>query len=167
MTLGQRSRSLWLHIHFWVITKFCDSMFSSMSVKKIFFEKPRNLCFFNPCNHFTKRRLADKTLLTWKISIPNNFLTVWPIHFIFGKMVKQLHEFYWYCWPLTLCHWNFPATNQWCTFTDSSADDLAGRSNFRKNRQKNKELVISRRLFHLQTSYLRRIQWPNCRWPNS
>ena len=35
-----------------------------------------------------------------------------------------------------------------------------------------KELVISRRLFHLQTSYLvprynpiRRIHWPKCRWP--
>ena len=38
--------------------------------------------------------------------------------------------------------------------------------------KKNKELVISLRLFHLHTSYLvprynpiRRIQWPKCQWP--
>ena len=45
------------------------------------------------------------------------------------------------------------------------------RSNFPKNGLKTKELFISRRLFHLQTSYLvpsynpiRCIQWPKCRW---
>ena len=46
------------------------------------------------------------------------------------------------------------------------------RSNLPQNAWKTKELVISRRLFHLHTSYLvprynpiRRIQWPKCRWP--
>ena len=42
----------------------------------------------DPGDHFTKSRLAMNTL-TRKISIPNNFTTVLPIHFKFDMMVRH------------------------------------------------------------------------------
>ena len=69
---------------------FVTLMFSSISLsKKKKFYVLCFLCVLDPDDHFTKSRPADKTL-TWKISISNSFLTIWPIHFILGMMVKQL-----------------------------------------------------------------------------
>ena len=89
-------------LFFWVTKEFCDSMFSSISVKKnFFFEKPRNfmfLCVLDPDDHFMKSRLAsgvwhpaDKTLI-WKNFNSKLFLNHWPILFKFGMKVKQLKK---------------------------------------------------------------------------
>ena len=79
-----------------------------------------------------------------------------PTHFILGTKVQpsKAHSMTQVSMTLTL------------------SQGQRSRSNFPQNALKNKELVISRRLFHLQTSYLvprynpiRCIQWPKCRWP--
>ena len=69
-------------------------MFSSVSVKKKLLSNKETLCFLCVLepgdNSMKSRRASCVHTLTWKFSIPNNFLTVWPIHFKFDMMVKQL-----------------------------------------------------------------------------
>ena len=79
-------------------------------------------------------------------------------HLQISYLVPRYNPFRRIQWPM--CRWPCPNF------------DLRSRSNLPKMGKKTKELVISRRLFHLQISYLvprynpiRRSQWPKCRWP--